>query len=184
MCWVFSTTDSTFNPEQTTIQSIVEKHEKDEEKLTSILAILNASSDESRSIYTETKVTDFSDHLLNQYDSRWGGKGRVTLIGDAAHAMRPTDGQGGNMAFEDALVLCRFLGSQELRSTITNVNKSTATATADTTLAEVLAEFERTRLPRVKKMHDNQRMRYEARMRGEKVGPWTSEFKDWAFNGV
>ena len=74
MCWVFSTTDSTFNPDQTTIQSFVEEHEKDEEKLASILAILNASSDESRSIYTETKVTDFSDHILNQYDGRWGGK--------------------------------------------------------------------------------------------------------------
>ncbi|GHH28570.1 FAD-dependent monooxygenase [Streptomyces lanatus] len=32
-------------------------------------------------------------------------RGRVALIGDAAHAMQPTLGQGGNQAIEDAIVL-------------------------------------------------------------------------------
>ncbi|MFE9405582.1 FAD-dependent oxidoreductase [Streptomyces sp. NPDC006530] len=32
-------------------------------------------------------------------------RGRVALIGDAAHAMAPTLGQGGNQAIEDAIVL-------------------------------------------------------------------------------
>jgi len=35
------------------------------------------------------------------------GKGRVTLLGDAAHATTPTLGQGGCMAIEDAVVLAR-----------------------------------------------------------------------------
>ena len=37
------------------------------------------------------------------------GRGRVVLIGDAAHAMPPFMAQGGSMALEDALVLARLL---------------------------------------------------------------------------
>ena len=33
------------------------------------------------------------------------GQGRITLLGDAAHAMTPNLGQGGGMALEDAVVL-------------------------------------------------------------------------------
>ncbi len=36
-------------------------------------------------------------------------KGRATLLGDSAHAMLATFGQGANMAFEDAYVLARWL---------------------------------------------------------------------------
>lgn len=39
---------------------------------------------------------------------RWG-EGRVTLLGDAAHAMTPNLGQGACQATEDALVLARCL---------------------------------------------------------------------------
>jgi 2-polyprenyl-6-methoxyphenol hydroxylase-like FAD-dependent oxidoreductase len=42
-------------------------------------------------------------------DTQWR-KGRVLLIGDAAHAMTPNLGQGGAMAIEDAIVLSRLLG--------------------------------------------------------------------------
>jgi salicylate hydroxylase len=37
-------------------------------------------------------------------------KGRVALIGDAAHATTPHQGQGAGMAFEDSLVLSNILG--------------------------------------------------------------------------
>lgn len=36
--------------------------------------------------------------------------GRVALVGDAAHAMQPTLGQGGNQAIEDAVVLAHHAG--------------------------------------------------------------------------
>ncbi|MEV4919542.1 FAD-dependent monooxygenase [Streptomyces tirandamycinicus] len=36
--------------------------------------------------------------------------GRVALLGDAAHAMQPTLGQGGNQAVEDAIVLAHHVG--------------------------------------------------------------------------
>jgi 2-polyprenyl-6-methoxyphenol hydroxylase-like FAD-dependent oxidoreductase len=37
-------------------------------------------------------------------------RGRVALLGDAAHAMTPDLGQGGGMAIEDAVVLAELLG--------------------------------------------------------------------------
>ncbi|MFF0314444.1 FAD-dependent monooxygenase [Micromonospora sp. NPDC005252] len=44
--------------------------------------------------------------------ARWS-RGRMCLVGDAAHAMPPHDGQSSSMALEDALVLARCLASAE-----------------------------------------------------------------------
>ncbi|WP_099224104.1 FAD-dependent monooxygenase [Listeria costaricensis] len=40
--------------------------------------------------------------------------GRVALIGDAAHAMTPNTGQGGNQALEDAFVLAQLLHTSQV----------------------------------------------------------------------
>ena len=54
--------------------------------------------DNVSSIATEVKVWDLQD--LDPLD-HWH-RGRAILIGDAAHAMTPLQGQGANMAMEDA----------------------------------------------------------------------------------
>jgi salicylate hydroxylase len=72
--------------------------------------------------------------------SKWGlftrpltrnwGRGRIELIGDAAHAMLPNAGQGACQAFEDAYILARWLD-----------------ACPDP--VEAFANFRRIRIPRV-----------------------------------
>jgi len=72
--------------------------------------------------------------------SKWGlftrpltrnwGRGRIQLIGDAAHAMLPNAGQGACQAFEDAYILSRWLQ-----------------ACSDP--AEAFDNFRRVRIPRV-----------------------------------
>ena len=56
-------------------------------------------------------------------------RGRVAMVGDAAHAMTPDLGQGGGMAIEDAVVLARLLGE-------------------DRPVVPTLHEYTRQRLPR------------------------------------
>jgi salicylate hydroxylase len=73
--------------------------------------------------------------------SKWGlftrpltenwGRGRIQLIGDAAHAMLPNAGQGACMAFEDAYILARWLDAMHDDP------------------VEALKNFRRIRIPRV-----------------------------------
>jgi len=80
--------------------------------------------------------------------SKWGlftrpltqnwGRGRIQLIGDAAHAMLPNAGQGACQAFEDAYILARWLDARR-------------------DPAEAFAGFRRVRIPRV---HGVQRLSF------------------------
>ena len=58
------------------------------------------------------------------------GRGRIQLIGDAAHAMLPNAGQGACQSFEDAYILGRWLEAR--RDPV-----------------EAFANFRRVRIPRV-----------------------------------
>lgn len=68
------------------------------------------------------------DQVAALADQGWG-KGVMTMVGDAAHSMRPT-GQGVNTALEDAVVLASHLQRGGLN-------------------AGSLRSFERERIPRV-----------------------------------
>jgi 2-polyprenyl-6-methoxyphenol hydroxylase-like FAD-dependent oxidoreductase len=67
---------------------------------------------------------------IDEIDQRPMGRGRVVLIGDAAHAMAPTMAQGAALAVEDALVLAELLAMR-------------------TPSHEVVDAFERRRRPRI-----------------------------------
>jgi salicylate hydroxylase len=68
--------------------------------------------------------------FLRPLTENWG-RGRIQLIGDAAHAMLPNAGQGAAQAFEDAYILARWLA-----------------ALPDDSVA-ALENFRRVRIPRV-----------------------------------
>jgi 2-polyprenyl-6-methoxyphenol hydroxylase-like FAD-dependent oxidoreductase len=59
----------------------------------------------SLGIDSRVNYTWFTSHLI---DGPWN-RGRVVLVGDAAHSCPPTIAQGGAQAAEDALVLCDIL---------------------------------------------------------------------------
>lgn len=107
----------------------------------------------------------------------WGGKGRVLLVGDAAHAMRPASGLGGAMAFEDAVVLCRIL--KAATSSRLNSRKSSET---------LVQQFECSRFDRVKTIWDDQWERSEAAYKkdyGEvKQTAMSGDFATWVRKGV
>jgi FAD-dependent urate hydroxylase len=63
------------------------------------------------------RLSDDALKYLETHDlpplTRWS-RGRIALLGDAAHATTPTLGQGGCQAMEDAVFLARSLGSTTL----------------------------------------------------------------------
>ena len=87
-------------------------------------AILNATPEEDiieRPICDRTPLTSWS-------------QGRVTLLGDAAHPVVPSLGQGANTAFEDAYELAECLG-------------------VEPSIAEALNAYERRRIPRTEAIY-------------------------------
>jgi len=77
-----------------------------------------------------TDATSILRHdIVDRPPSKRWGRGRVTLLGDAAHAMTPNLGQGACQAIEDAVVLARELA-----------------ATSD--VASALRAYEKARIPR------------------------------------
>jgi 2-polyprenyl-6-methoxyphenol hydroxylase-like FAD-dependent oxidoreductase len=85
---------------------------------------------------------------------RWS-RGRVVLVGDAAHATAPTLSQGAAMAIEDALVLADALGQSG--------GATSSAARRSTSVPEALAAYESRRRPRIKWVLDRTRDRDRTR---------------------
>jgi hypothetical protein len=103
----------------------------------------------------------------------WGGKGRVVLVGDAAHCMRPATGLGGAMAFEDAVVLCRLLKD----ATASGLESRDSTE-------KLVQKFESSRFDRVKSIWDDQWERSEAAYKKGGNSVMSGDFAAWVRKGV
>jgi len=112
---------------------------------TAIHGLRNSWTRECNLSELTTTYAGWHPDLVRPYSARWykwalydrdpveqWSKGRVTLLGDSAHAMLPYLGQGAAMAIEDACVL------------------STAIVRHADDLDEALLAYERVRLPRTR----------------------------------
>jgi salicylate hydroxylase len=100
--------------------------------------------------------------------SKWTN-GRLTLLGDAAHAMLPHVGQGANQAIEDGAALAAVLGAADR-----------------TTAAQALLTYEsvrRDRTTRVQQISRSSlvRMRAASGSAGERREPPRAEEMSWLF---
>ena len=102
-------------------------------------------------------------------------KGRAVLVGDAAHLMLPTHGQGASQAIEDALALEILFGGD-------NSTTSSTPKNSGVTAAEVparLALFDKLRLPRVRAVQTlSNKMMGDLRKMVEEVKTYYVEGRD------
>jgi 2-polyprenyl-6-methoxyphenol hydroxylase-like FAD-dependent oxidoreductase len=85
----------------------------------------------------------------------WERAGLV-LIGDAAHALHPSSGQGANQALEDAECFTRLL-SHHLKAEYSNPQDSQG-ETERMALDSAAKQYSNMRIPRIKKIHERSAM--------------------------
>jgi 6-hydroxynicotinate 3-monooxygenase len=85
-------------------------------------------------LQTAPKVTKWA--LFERSAQFVWGSGRIFLLGDACHAMRPFMAQGAAMALEDSAILSRCLARPDI-----------------STIDDVFATYSASRTPRLKKVH-------------------------------
>jgi 2-polyprenyl-6-methoxyphenol hydroxylase-like FAD-dependent oxidoreductase len=128
----------------------------------SIAAILNYLS-------YDTSGQCIDRHIYPTYTTpelpHWSKDGRVVLVGDAAHALQPSSGQGACLALEDAetlaLMIRHFLSLPQIdhgdvgEGENSNNNTKTAGSHFHTTQTKALKAYETIRIPRVHKIHEH-----------------------------
>ncbi|KAL5485407.1 hypothetical protein ACEPAI_8049 [Sanghuangporus weigelae] len=104
-------------------------------------------------VKTATKVIRYG--LYDRPELKTWYKGRVVLLGDAAHPTTPHLGQGANQAFEDIYHLVRAL---------TMHHPSPRASATTSQLTAAFAEYERVRLPRSAELVRRARARGDKRV--------------------
>ncbi|KIY00738.1 uncharacterized protein Z520_03403 [Fonsecaea multimorphosa CBS 102226] len=120
----------------------------------------------------------------------WSLRGRAVLVGDAAHALQPSSGQGASQALEDAEALAVFLkrylasasnpGSSNSGSNSNSSGDAPLSRPSHTALLQALTAFETLRMPRVHAIHArSQRM---SRMKADMgvLAEWAMYAAIWA----
>jgi 2-polyprenyl-6-methoxyphenol hydroxylase-like FAD-dependent oxidoreductase len=158
--------DSSIEPGITTPFDLAKPYWNDEEN-----EIFTKLWERSEGLELTKSFELFTAKLPDDLSKGWGGRGRVTLIGDAAHAMRPTTGFGTALAFEDVAILCRKL-------------KNIKVPTTRKDCKDIILDFESERLKRVKVISEQQTESAEAAHRGEKSQTLSQEYKEWVYAGI
>ncbi len=109
--------------------------------------------DDIRSGMTDASRVNYTRFETHVVPAPWG-RGRVVLIGDAAHSCPPTLAQGAAQALEDALVLAEMIGSAERVDdqlweafTARRLPRATAVVDASVQLGRWLLDHERGDVP-------------------------------------
>jgi 2-polyprenyl-6-methoxyphenol hydroxylase-like FAD-dependent oxidoreductase len=158
--------------EGTHVLKVLEPYFEDEHQEQLIREIFKLSKEaDLLSVYNNTVVRLPKDD--DNDGSGWGGQGRIVLIGDAAHALRPATGQGGSMAFEDAQLLCRKL--KELDASSLSSYES---------ICHTLRTFENERLPRVRKIWQTEWEIAESSYSNVGQPSLDSVYREWVFRGI
>ncbi|ETI22075.1 hypothetical protein G647_06146 [Cladophialophora carrionii CBS 160.54] len=148
--------------DKTALYATLQKHHENERWPDLVHAASKNIDVETLTLWPYYKVPELSS---------WSSKsGRVIVIGDAAHAMPPTGGQGAAMAFEDALTLADTLSALKMDET-GKEDESAARAT------DALSRWQSVRRERVKKI-----LAFTAKggdMRKHSVGTLQQLVKEW-----
>jgi 2-polyprenyl-6-methoxyphenol hydroxylase-like FAD-dependent oxidoreductase len=79
------------------------------------------------------------------------------------------------MAFEDSVMLCRALAKAKSQDSLND----------KAGVRQALAEFENSRIPRVRKIWVEQKERAErAYKKNAQMEPWSDEYRAWIYDGV